>query len=299
MNTLTLLKPTDWTEYELLDSGHGERLERYAGVIIRRPDPQVIWSPNLAPEEWRQADATFTKTYGDKGVWRASRNLPESWPLKWQDLTAMVKLTPFKHTGIFPEQSAHWAWMRDHLNQLKKDQPTYQPHILNLFAYTGMASVVCAKAGAKVTHVDASHPAIGWAKVNQAASGLDEKSIRWILDDVLKFVGRENKRGVKYDGIIMDPPVYGHGPTGEVWDFPVSFPELLEACKHILVDHPLFVIVNAYAVSSSSLALQNVLQELMADRPGEVSAGELVLEETSSHRLLSTGIFARWQAVNS
>lgn len=294
MQTLSILKPVGWESYELIDSGNGEKLERYGDVIIRRPDPQIVWSPTLPPIEWNKADATFSKTYGDKGEWHTTKRLPEFWLMPWEDLRVTVRLTPFKHTGVFPEQSAHWAWMREQLISQKKEKPSYQPHILNLFAYTGMASVVCAHAGAKVTHVDASRSAIAWAKNNQQASGLDERSIRWILDDVIKFVGREIKRGVKYDGILMDPPIYGHGPNGETWDFPVSFPHLLELCKEILVAEPLFVIVNAYAISSSALALGNVLQETMAAHAGTITTGELVLEETTAHRLLSTGIFARW-----
>lgn len=293
--TLSILKPDNWNDYELLDTGNGEKLERYGEFVLRRPDPQIVWKPTLPANIWNAADATFVRTHGDKGNWRTARKIPEYWLLPWHDLKMSVRLTPFKHTGVFPEQSAHWQWMRDKLVALKTEKPEYQPHILNLFAYTGMASVVCAHTGAKVTHVDASKPSISWAKQNQLASGLGERSIRWILDDVLKFVSREVKRGVKYDGIIMDPPVYGHGPTGEIWDFTTSFPKLLNLCQQILVQDPLFIIVNAYAISSSALTLGNVMQEMMSAHNGEIETGELVLQETSpAGRLLSTGIFAKW-----
>jgi 23S rRNA (cytosine1962-C5)-methyltransferase len=169
-------------------------------------------------------------------------------------------------------------------------------HVLNLFAYTGIASVVVAKAGAKVTHVDASRPSIAWAKENQAASGLPETSIRWILDDAIKFVQREIKRGMRYDAIIMDPPVYGHGPDGEIWDFTKSFPQLMELCRQVLSDQPLFFLVNAYAISASALMLQNVLEDHFSNLAGTLEVGELALQESSRDRLLSTGIFARWTA---
>ncbi len=295
MQSLTILQPENWPDYELLDTGNGEKLERYGRYVLRRPDPQIIWKPTLPSSVWNSADATFVKSHGDKGNWRTSRKMPEYWLLPWHDLKMAVRMTPFKHTGVFPEQSAHWAWMMEKLATQKKQQPDHQPHILNLFAYTGMASVVCAHMGAKITHVDASKPSISWAKQNQLSSGLDERSIRWILDDVLKFVSREVKRGVKYDGIIMDPPVYGHGPTGEIWDFSHSFPQLLDLCNHILVDNPLFIIVNAYAISSSALTLGNVMQEMMGSFGGSIETGELVLQESSpAQRLLSTGIFVRW-----
>ncbi|GIK84139.1 MAG: SAM-dependent methyltransferase [Patescibacteria group bacterium] len=291
---LTTIKQTGWDEYELIDSGRDEKLERFGPYILRRPHPGINWPKSQPEQVWNTADATFRKTQGDKGFWQMKKQLPESWPIRWQDLVASVHLSPFKHTGIFPEQSAHWKWMQDILEKHKKQNPGHQPHILNLFAYTGMASVVCAKMGAKVTHVDASRSSIGWAKQNQLASGLDERSIRWILDDVVKFVTREIKRGVKYDGIIMDPPAYGHGSKGEVWNFKSSFPLLLDLCTQILVDEPLFVLCNAYAVPISIQTLGSLLQENMKSYNGSVEAGELIIEETKTNRQLSTGVFARF-----
>lgn len=298
MNQATILKQIGWNEYELIDSGDGERLERFGDFVLRRPYPEIIWSKSQSEIVWDSADAVFTRTSGDKGYWQTKRQLPESWQLPWNEVTAMVHLSPFKHTGVFPEQSAHWEWMQELLAKRKIEKPEFQPQILNLFAYTGMASVVCTKAGAKVTHVDSSRSAIGWAKQNQLASGLNERSIRWILDDVLKFVTREVKRGVKYDGIIMDPPAYGHGASGEIWDFKTSFPKLLELCKQILVADPVFVLVNAYAVELSVEKLKIIVQERLGFDGNFIEYGELVLEESSSEngkpRLLSTGNFARF-----
>lgn len=295
MNQILITRQNEWSDYELMDFGDGERLERYGKVVISRPYPEIDISKSKAKEVWDQADAVFIRTKGDKGYWKTKNTLPESWKIHWHDLTANVHLSPFKHTGVFPEQSSHWAWMINLLNEQKKQNPSYQPHILNLFAYTGMASVACAKTGAKVTHVDSSRSSIGWAKQNQAASGLDERSIRWILDDVVKFVTREIKRGVKYDGIIMDPPAYGHGITGEVWNFKSSFPLLLDLCKQILVDDPLFVLINAYAVSISPETLEAEIQNMMRKYKGKVESGELVIQESQSERVMSTGIFARFE----
>ncbi|MDO8619700.1 MAG: class I SAM-dependent methyltransferase [Candidatus Daviesbacteria bacterium] len=300
---MIILKSPVWSDYELLDSGNGQRLERFGQYILTRPDPQIIWQPHLSKSEWEKADAVFD------GNWKIKTEMPDKWVIKYRNINLYCKLSPFKHTGVFPEQAANWDWIRDVIlgtqseawrtPESKKDpgqarMTKTQPNILNLFGYTGIASLVAAANGAKVTHIDASYPTIGWARENQTASGLDEKPIRWILDDALKFVEREIKRGVKYDGILMDPPVYGHGPKGEVWDFNKSFPVLMEACMKILSDKPLFILVNAYAISTSSLTLENVLADFTKSLGGKVESGELVLQEKSSERLLSTGIFARW-----
>lgn len=317
------LTSKNWADYELLDSGDGKRLERFGEYTLIRPDPQCIWKPHLPENEWEKADARFqlSSTKGEKGQWIYKKKLPEKWLLRCQNLLFWVKLSPFKHTGVFPEQTVHWEWIQqvissrlsvvggkssssqltsqpktDKLTSKNRKQKTNnQPNILNLFGYTGLASLAAASAGAKVTHVDASYPAIGWARENQKASGLENKPIRWILDDALKFIEREVRRGVEYDGIIMDPPVYGHGPKGEVWDFNKDFPKLMSSCRQLLSDRPLFVIVNAYAVSASSIMLENVLNDYLKDLGGNIESGELTLEESNpTHRLLSTGIFARW-----
>lgn len=315
-----MAKQVGWQDYQLLDSGRGEKLERFGSYVLVRPHPQATWEKSLSQSVWNSSDAVFRKTHGDKGNWEIKNPVPDSWPLHWLDgITAKVHLSPFKHTGVFPEQSAHWVWMRELLqkrraqglkhsttdqkdmaralesqleNQLQNQENP--PHILNLFAYTGMASIVCAHEKAKVTHVDSSRSAIGWAKQNQAASGLDSRSIRWILDDVTTFVRREIKRGVKYDGIIMDPPAYGHGTKGEVWNFSSSFGRLLDLCTQVLVEKPLFVLVNVYSGNMPAEFVKKTLQEKMKQYEGTFEAGELVLKQENSQRSLSTGVFARF-----
>jgi len=285
---MNVLSTQGWQDYELIDSGNGQRLERFGKFTLVRPDPQVIWKPEKDNSFWEKADAVYESS-GNKGKWINKNKLPEKWLISYKDISFFCKLTPFKHTGVFPEQSLQWDFMEEKLKSFEG-----QPSVLNLFGYTGVSSLICAANGAKVTHLDASHPAIGWARENQEASGLLQKPIRWILDDALKFTQREVKRNVKYDGIIMDPPIYGHGPEGEKWDFNESFPQLMEICRNILSSNPLFVIVNAYAISSSSIMLNNVLQDYLSDLGGTFEYGELALREKDSERLLSTGIFGRW-----
>lgn len=298
---MLILTAKAWPDYELLDSGDGKRLERFGKYTLCRPDPQAIWKPYLPESVWQTAsDGVFipSRSPEQRGRWETKKTLPDKWLFKYQNLSFWVKLSPFKHTGVFPEQSAHWEWMVALINSRKQQTPSPSINILNLFGYTGASSLVCAQTGAKVTHVDASYPAIGWARENQQASGLVDKPIRWIEDDCLKFVEREIKREVKYDGIILDPPVFGHGPGGRVWKFNDNFPKLLENCRKILSDHPLFVIANAYAISSSALMLENVFKDFFSNLGGNIESGELALEETSAKRLLSTGIFARWHSLN-
>lgn len=297
-----ILSTMGWEEYELLDSGEGFRLERFGSYILQRPDPQVIWKRKLDHDIWNSADAVFIRTSEDHGTWQIKKTLPEKWLMHYNNLSFYVKLSPFKHTGVFPEQQLQWDWITSKIEKRKLNienrssilNPLPPTNILNLFAYTGIATLAAAAAGAKVTHVDASKPTIGWARENQAASKLEDKPIRWILDDALKFTQREVKRGNKYDGIILDPPIFGHGPDGSMWKFNESFPELMEVCKKVLSDNPLFIIVNAYAISSSALMLQNVLQDATEHLGGTIEVGELVLEEKTHKRPLSTGIFARW-----
>lgn len=294
-------KTIGWDDYELIDSGNGYRLERFGRYILSRPDPQIIWKKKLPASVWYNSDAVFERDNEDKGRWIRKNNLPDKWLMKYKNLSFFVKLTPFKHTGVFPEQHLQWDFIEDVIlnevknpNRILRDaQDDRMPNILSLFAYTGIATLAAADAGAKVTHVDASYPAIGWARENQLASKLSDKPIRWIQDDCIKFVEREIKRGVKYDGIIMDPPAFGHGPDGKTWKFNYDFPHLLELCKQVLADKPLFIIVNAYAISSSALMLKNVMEDYLHDLNGKIEVGELALEEKQNKRLLSTGIFAR------
>ncbi len=270
-------------DYELLDSGDGRRLERFGDYVLDRPDPEVLWKKNLPPARWNEADAVY-----DNGYWENKNDVPEKWKVKVGDLNFWLKLTPFKHTGIFPEQEWEWNYISKTIKSVKA------VNILNLFAYTGAATMFAAKAGAKVTHVDASRPAITWANENRELNGMGDAPIRWIIDDALVFTGREVTRGTKYDAIIMDPPVYGHGPTGKPWDFGKDYPKLLENCKKILSDTPLFVLVNAYAISTSPTTLQNTLNDYLGGLGGSIDGGELTLREKSAGRILSTGIWARW-----
>jgi len=253
------------TDYELIDSGNGRRLEKFGQYLIDRPDPEVLWQKTLP-------DSRETKP-----------NFPESWIVNHNDIKILLKLSPFKHVGVFPEQDWQWDLI---LNSTPKDS-----NILNLFGYTGVATVSCLKAGAKVTHVDASRPAIGWLIENLKLNNLEKSSIRYIPEDCLKFVQREIKRGVKYDGIIMDPPVYGHGPNGEKWSFIKDFPSLLDNVSKLLSDNPF------YAISTSPTTLQNMLQEKFSKLSGEITSGELTLKEQSGGRILSTGIWAMWKKV--
>lgn len=271
--------------YELIDSGYGRRLEKFGDYVLDRPDPEVLWKKSLSGSDWEKAGARFDSK------WIQNIPIPDKWVINHNDIKFLARLTPFKHTGIFPEQSVQWDYIYKKIKSQKREIK-----VLNLFAYTGIATLFAAKAGAKVTHVDASRPAVTWANENRELNGMQDAPIRWIVDDVLKFTEREVKRGNKYDVILMDPPVYGHGPTGTPWDFNRDFAKLLENCRNIISDNPLFVQVNAYAISSSSLTLANTLQGFFGDIGGSVENGELTLKETSAGRLLSTGIWARWSA---
>ncbi len=295
---IDLFTADDWRDYALLDSGDGMRLERFGAYTLARPDSEVLWRKRLPDAEWAKADATFQHGEGkERWITRrrgevASPTLPAQWPMHYRDLTFFARLTPFKHTGVFPEQAAVWNWMREKISAARRPI-----NVLTLFGYTGLAALACARAGATVTYVDASKWAMEWARENQAASHLDAKPIRWLLDDALKFVKRAARRSVKYDAIVMDPPSFGRGPKGEVWKFAESFPPLLTACAELLSAQPLFVTVTAYAMEVSSLALGNVLSDTMRGR-GHVSVGELTLREQSGGRQLSTAIVGRWQMAN-
>lgn len=280
----------NFPDFELLDSGNGYRLEKWGSVILQRPDPQIIWQRSLADVEWDKASAVFKSGGGEKGKWDIKKPLPKLWTVGFNDVKFLLKLSPFKHTGLFAEQAAQWEWMRG-----KCKIENAKCKILNLFAYTGGATMVLAKSGCQVTHVDASKPAITWANENYKLNNLPVESVRWILDDAVKFVKRELKRGAKYQGIIMDPPAFGHGPTGKTWKFNDDLPGLLTDCVQLLADDAKFLIINAYATNSSALALNNILEDSTKSRPGKIDFGELCLKQNSG-RLLSTGIFTRWSA---
>lgn len=281
-------------DYALLDSGNGEKLERYGSVVLSRPDPQALWPKRLSEKEWEKADGKFLRD-GKDTDWQLRKELPRAWQIEFGGLKFWIRPTAFKHTGLFPEQKSNWEWMRGVIaRSLAAAGRRGNLAVLNLFGYTGGATLTAARAGASVAHVDGSKTAISWARDNAKLSGLEKKPIRWILDDAMKFVKREIKRGHKYHGIIMDPPDFGHGPGGELWKFEKHFLELLRICKQALADDPLFFLINAYASGYSSLMLENNLREMMKEYGGEVEAGEVGIQESGSERVLPCGVFGRW-----
>ncbi len=332
MLNYTILSTKPGSDYALLDSGDGEKLERYGDIIVARPDPQALWKKRLPDSEWKKAQAYFKRdssptspgpSSGRRGSeWQVRGKIPERWPIELGGLKFWIKLSAFKHTGIFPEQAGNWEWVQSVIsNGAKRNEkslaqsPNVQllgeteiprrprglarddskkVRVLNLFGYTGGASLAAAKAGAEVVHLDGSKVAIGWARDNAKLSGLENKPIRWILDDARAFVKREIKRGNKYDGVIMDPPAFGHGPGGELWKIEEHFLELLDVCKKVLSEQPLFFIINGYASGYSAVAYKNSLGDLMKEYGGEIEIGELAIAESGSERLLPAGIFARW-----
>lgn len=290
---ITLLASPDWKDYELLDSGDGLKLERFGPYRFARPEAQAIWRRGLPESAWREVHAVFRPTSEESGGhWEIKRKLPEKWTLDYKGLRFSVTTTPGRHLGVFPETAAHWDWYMQLIRQTKRPV-----RVLNLFGYTGIASLAAAQAGAAVTHVDASKKSVTWARENQALSRLSEKPIRWIVDDALKFVQREARRSAKYDGIILDPPKFGRGPKGEVWEVYQSLPMLLEACRAVLSETPLFLSLTMYAVRASAVHLHQSLSEMMHPFGGNTEAGELVTRETSKGRLLSQAVYARWSSL--
>ncbi|MBU6234349.1 MAG: class I SAM-dependent methyltransferase [Alphaproteobacteria bacterium] len=292
-NAITMLPEAGWEGYALLDSGHGRKLERYGRIVVDRPEPQALWAPRLPQTRWHEAQAIFRNASeredDEGGQWDFQiKNPPETWPVEVEGVTMLTRFMAFRHLGLFPEQRPHWAWMRERIN----GKPL---KVLNLFAYTGAASLIAAKAGAQVTHVDASKKAIQWAKENQAASKIDEKSVRWICEDARKFVQREIRRGNKYDGILLDPPKYGRGADGEVWRFDTDVGPLLKDCATLLSDNASFMILTAYALRLSSVALAHMLADV-APTKGSIDSGELVLVDETATRPLPTSLYARWSA---
>lgn len=288
--TLALLTSPEWSDYELLDSGRGAKLERYGPYTFVRPEHQALWQPALPSERWQAADAVFQPTGEESGGrWQFKRTIPASWVMSYKGLRFKAHASASRHMGVFPEQAVHWDW----IESLVRDagRPI---RVLNLFGYTGLATLAAAHAGAHVTHVDASKKAITQAQENQALSGLSERPIRWLVDDAFKFVRREVRRGTQYDGILLDPPKFGRGPQGQVWELFESLPALLADCRSLLSPRPLFIVLTAYAIRASALSVYYAMQEMASGLGGEITAGELALVERSARRLLSTAIFTRW-----
>ncbi len=275
-----------WRDYEVLDTGGGEKLERWKDVVLCRPDPQVIW-PKAQPALWDTADARYIRSSSGGGEWEFYKKLPERWVLQFETLKFYVRPTGFKHTGLFPEQAVNWQFMQERIRQAGK-----RPMILNLFAYTGGATVACAAAGAHVTHVDAAKGMTQWARENRDLSGIPEDRTRFIIEDAKAFVAREIRRGNRYDGILMDPPSYGRGPGGEVWKLEDELYPLAEMCAKLLSDTPVFFLINGYTTGFAASVLGNILTRCMGGR-GTVEAGELALSVTSGG-VLPCGATARW-----
>ena len=280
---------TTWKDFEVLDTGDGEKLERWGDVILRRPDPQTIW-PKADPALWRQAQAWYHRSDKGGGEWEFFSRLPEKWVIAHEALRFYVRPTGFKHTGMFPEQAANWVWMAEKLRQSgRKDL-----RVLNLFGYTGGATLACAQAGAHVTHVDAAKGMVQWAKENRELSQLPETSCRWIVEDALRFVQREIRRGNSYDGILMDPPSYGRGPSGEVWKLENELYGLIDTCAQVLSPEPLFFLVNSYTTGFQASVLSNIIEKCVVSRfGGQVDSQELCLP-VSTGGVLPCGATGRW-----
>ena len=286
------MRTTGWSDYALVDSGGGRKLERYGPYTVVRPEPQCLWSPRLDEAAWAKADAVFDPSdEEDAGRWRFKGKPRETWPLSWGEVKYHGRFTAFRHLAFFPEQAANWAWLDERIRKTPN-----QPKVLNLFGYTGVASLVCAAAGAAVTHVDASKKAVAWARENAELSGLTDRPIRWIVEDARRYVQREVRRGNRYEGIILDPPKYGRGPDGEVWKLFENLPELAGLCAELLSENASFLLLNAYAERISGAALAGLLSQNLASRGGRIDWGELALVEDGGERQIGMSFFARWSA---
>lgn len=280
-----------WKDYELLDATNGNRLERWGKAILVRPDPQVVWQNGESTDQWAKADAVYHRSSQGGGQWQTFRKLPQKWKIQYGDLTLVVSPTGFKHTGVFPEQAVNWDWYA------KKIKAAQRPiKVLNLFGYTGGATLACAAAGASVCHVDASKGIVAWARENADASQLSDRPIRWIVDDCAKFVAREVRRGNKYDAIIMDPPSYGRGPGGEIWKLEDNIYDLIALCAQVLSDQPLFVAVNSYTTGLSPAVMEYILKTTLCPRyGGSTSCDEIGLPVTATGGVVPCGATAIWE----
>ena len=279
----------NWKDYEIIDMAKGEKLERWGNIFLVRPDPQIIWNKKQFPNKWKNINARYNRSKTGGGNWEYVNNLTKAWQIKYKELTFNIKPMGFKHTGLFPEQAVNWDWMIEKIKNANREIK-----VLNLFAYTGGATVACSYAGASVCHVDSSKGMVSWAKENIISSGLENRPVRFIVDDVKKFVNREIRRENKYDAIIMDPPSYGRGSNGEVWQFENDIEELVELCTKVLSNKPLFFLINSYTTGISSTVLENILR-LNIKNIGKFSNGEIGLPMTNSKIVLPAGIYAKWE----
>ncbi len=300
--TQLILHPTNWNDYSLIDSGDGRKLERFGNFLFSRPEPQALWSPRLPHSEWKKSSGSFLSSSSPlnenaTGKWYLKKHLPQKWEMKFDNIKFFATPTPFRHLGFFPDQSPHWIWASKKIqSSIKLHDKPFSPKVLNLFGYSGLASLHAAFYGASVTHVDASKKAINFAFENRDLSLFQHLPIKFITDDAIKFVKREIRRENKYDAIILDPPKYGRGPNGEIWDFFKDLPILLKLITQILTLEPIFIILNSYAIRSSHLALNFALNETMGEFSGKVESGELsIVEDQEDPRQINTAIFARWE----
>lgn len=280
----------NWTDYKIIDTSGGDKLESWGGKVLVRPDPQIIWKTPHKSDLWEKADGIYHRSNKGGGEWEFRKKLPESWTINYKELKFVIRPTGFKHTGLFPEQAVNWDFMADRIKAAD-----HQLKVLNLFAYTGGATLACANAGAAVTHVDASKGMVSWARDNAEASGLSDKPIRWLVDDCDKFVKREIRRGNRYDGIVMDPPSYGRGPGGEVWKLEDCIYELVNTCAQVLCDEPDFFLLNSYTTGLSPSVMQYILGEVLIPRfGGKVTSDEIGLPVEKSGLALPCGSTAIW-----
>jgi 23S rRNA (cytosine1962-C5)-methyltransferase len=289
---LRLVTSSDWQDYELLDTGNGEALERVGPYQLIRPEPQAIWSKSLPEESWDFADAVMITTGGEAGgYWKVNPSVQQPWLIEYKGLKCEIRLSESRHIGVFPEQASHWDWIEE---QIRSAGRTLR--VINLFGYTGMATAAAARAGAEVTHVDASKHAVSWASRNLNLSGLDKASVRWLVEDARKYLKREAKRQSFYDGIILDPPKFGRGPSGKVWSYFEDIAGLLKLCQRVLTPNPRFICLTSYAIQASALVPHQALQEIVKGLGGEVNSGELVTVEKSQGRILSHSLYSRWSS---
>lgn len=287
---LKLLSSSDWKDYQLLDSGNGETLERVGPYVLIRPEPQAIWPKSLPTADWESADAVMVSTSGEHGgYWTFNKPIEEAWVIGYKGLMSEIRLSTSRHIGVFPEQAVHWDWIEDQVRSEKR-----QLKVINLFGYTGMATAAAARAGAQVTHVDASKHAVEWASRNLELSGLAKAPVRWLVEDVRKYLKREAKRKSYYDGIILDPPKFGRGPGGKVWTYFEDIASLLVLCKQVLTPDPSFICLTSYAIQASALLPHQALKMVINHLGGVLNSGELVTVEESQGRILSHALYARW-----
>ncbi len=291
---LTLLEPQDWQDYELIDTGRGQALERLGPYRLVRPEPQAIWSRGFDESIWKAADASVVQTKGEHGgYWNYNKKIEQPWIINYHGLKCEIRLSKSRHIGVFPEQASHWRWIEEQIKAAGRPLK-----VINLFGYTGMATAAAARAGAKVTHVDASKHAVRWASCNIDLSGLGKSPIRWLVEDARKYLQREARRQSFYDGIILDPPKFGRGPKGSVWDYFDDIPDLLELCRRVLTPNPHFICLTSYAIQASSMVTHQALAEMMRDHSGHINSGELVTRDTSKGHILSHALFSRWSSEN-